>query len=80
MTNSDKTRELTGCYGKKPYSSRSAAKNALWAARRKAPKLAFVIYKCQTCGKWHLGHDRRFRNAKQVWNKKPMRRHQKLRR
>lgn len=77
MNHKDEMRKLTGCDGKKPYKSRNEARDALWAERRRFPKLAFSVYKCQTCKLWHLGHDRKFRNTNVNKNKKLMRKHTK---
>lgn len=76
MAIADKT---NGCDGKKAYASRAAAKDPLYAERRRFPKLAFSAYKCRICGMWHIGHDRKYRNANvNLKARKQMRRRKKV--
>lgn len=76
----DDTLRVRSCQGKKAYASRNEARDSLRAERRRFPKLAFAIYKCQICRKWHVGHDRKFRNCKvNIKGKKDMRKHRKAR-
>lgn len=77
MNPGDAIKEIS-CSGKKAYHSRAEAKDPLWAMRRRFPKLAFEIYKCRICGFWHIGHDRKYRNAKTDKNKKRFRRKFKI--
>lgn len=67
------TKEII-CTGKKGYKTRAEAKDPLWALRRRFPKMSFVMYRCKICGLWHVGHDRKYRNAKTDKNKKRSRR------
>lgn len=66
------------CQGKRAYNTRNEARESLRAERRRFPKLAFDIYRCQICHKWHVGHDRRFRNCNvSIKYKKEWRKHKK---
>jgi hypothetical protein len=67
------------CQGKKAYASRNEAKESLRAERRRFPKLAFDMYRCTVCHKWHIGHDRKFRNTNvNIKYKKQWRKHRKM--
>lgn len=51
------------CDGKHPYESRGLAQQVADRANRGAS--ASEPYKCEYCGKWHVGYGMRNRRAKQ---------------
>lgn len=60
MTGGKKHRKQ-GCV-KRGFSKRKHAEAALAKIRDVSGSLSMRVYRCTRCGKWHMGHDKGWRN------------------
>jgi hypothetical protein len=59
--------EQRSCIGKADYRDRILAKNARRRMAAIYPEWHFVIYRCDFCGRWHVGR-RRSKNSTEASN------------
>jgi hypothetical protein len=48
--------QLAGCSGKQQYETRLAVDKSIRAQKARNNNKTKAPYKCEYCGKWHVGH------------------------